>query len=153
MDTFFSSIQAQAWGGFITAHGRISKQLEDDLRKTSDLSHAEYEVLLRLFRSEGGRLRIQTLAAESVLTHSGTSRLVDRLEAAGHVYRAEADEDRRGAYAVLTDEGRRFFVEAARRHTALVHELFLDHFSEADLALMSKLWTQLPKSGNSESSA
>ena len=47
--------------------------------------------------------------------------------------RADAEEDGRGAYAVLTEEGREQFMEAARQHTALVKELFLSHFSHEEL--------------------
>ena len=143
---FFTSAEAAAWGGFLSTHGRLSKRLEENLRRTSGLSRAEYEVLLRLFREEEGRLRIQALAAKSILTHSGTSRLIDRLEGAGLVTRADAEEDGRGAYAVLTDKGREHFSQAARQHTALVRELFLDHFSLDELEVMGSFWTRFEDS-------
>lgn len=84
-ELIFTSAEAAAWGGFLSTHGRLTKRLEENLRRTSGLSHAEYEVLLRLFREDEGRLRIEALAAKSVLAHSGTSRLIDRLEGAGLV--------------------------------------------------------------------
>ena len=143
MDSWFNETEAQAWGGFLSTHGRLSRRLEENLRRTSHLSHAEYEVLLRLFVAEGRQLRLQTLASESILSHSGISRLVDRLEQAGHVERIEAEEDRRGAYAVLTEAGVQHFTEAARQHTALVHELFLSHFSTEDLTTMASFWARL----------
>ena len=143
---FFTSAEAAAWGGFLSAHGRLSKRLEENLHRTSGLSHAQYEVLLRLFREDDGRLRIQTLAAKSVLTHSGTSRLIDRLEGAGLVARADAEEDGRGAYAVLTENGREHFIQAARQHTAFVRELFLSHFSRDELEMMGSFWTRLEDS-------
>ena len=143
MSSLFTSAEARAWGGFLTTHSRLNRRLEEHLRRSSGLSHAEYEVLLRLFRSEDGRLRIQTLAESSLLTHSGISRLIDRLEGAGLVTRAEAAEDKRGAYAVLTDHGRVHFEDAARRHTALVHDLFLSHFTEDELETMASFWERL----------
>lgn len=143
MDDYFTDAEAAAWGGFLSTHGRLAKQLEVNLRRTAGLSHAEYEVLLRLFREDDGRLRIQALAAESILTHSGTSRLIDRLEGAGLVKRTNAEEDKRGAYAVLTDKGREHFMEAALQHTALVRELFLSHFSGAELKKMGAFWARL----------
>lgn len=143
MSAFFTSAEARAWGGFLSVHSRLNRRLEENLRRTSGLSHAEYEVLLRLFRSENGRLRIQTLAENSLLTHSGMSRLIDRLEGAGLVTRAEAQEDKRGAYAVLTNDGRTHFEDAARRHTALVRELFLAHFTEDELETMGSFWERL----------
>ena len=143
MNAFFTGAEARAWGGFLSTHSRLSRRLEERLRRGSGLSHAEYEVLLRLFGSEDGRLRIQTLAENSLLTHSGISRLIDRLEGAGLVMRAEAQEDKRGAYAVLTDDGRAHFEDAARQHTALVHDLFLSHFSEDELETMASFWKRL----------
>lgn len=143
MADFFTGPEAAAWGGFISLSSKLSKRLEENLRRSAGLSHAEYEVLLRLVRSDDGRLRIQALAADSVLTHSGTSRLVDRLEGAGFVERADAEEDKRGAYVVLTEQGRAHFMHAAADHTALVHELFLDHFSKEELETMASLWTRI----------
>lgn len=143
MDDFFTKAEAAAWGGFLSTHGRLSKRLEENLRRVSGLSHAEYEVLLRLFRQGEGRLRIQALAADSVLTHSGTSRLVDRLVGAGLIERIGAEEDKRGAYAVLTEHGRDHFTQAAHQHTAFVRELFLNHFSTAELKTMASFWARL----------
>lgn len=143
MPALFTSDEAAAWGGFLSTHGRLSKRLEENLRRTSGLSHAEYEVLLRLFREAEGRLRIQALAERSVLTHSGTSRLIDRLEAAGFVTRAHANEDGRGAYAVLTEKGREHFIQTAQQHTAFVREIFLSLFSPDELKAMGSFWARL----------
>jgi len=140
---FFTGPEAAAWGGFISLSSKLSKRLEENLRRSAGLSHAEYEVLLRLVRSDDGRLRMQALAADSVLSHSGTSRLVDRLEGAGFVERADAEEDKRGAYVVLTGTGREHFMTAAADHTALVHKLFLDHFTKEELSTMASLWTRI----------
>lgn len=143
MADLFTSAEAAAWGGFLSTHGRLAKRIEENLRRTSGLSHAEYEVLLRLFREQEGRMRIQALAAESVLSHSGTSRLIDRLEEAGLVTRAEAEEDKRGAYAVITKNGRRRFKQVAAQHSVFVRDLFLSHFSEQELETMGSFWARL----------
>ena len=139
----FTSTEAAAWGGFLSTYGRLSKRLEENLRRTSDLSHAEYEVLLRLFRANEGKLRIQAIAEKSVLSHSGTSRLIDRLQSASLATRADAEEDGRGAYAVITETGRDHFIQAARQHTAYVRELFLRHFSPEELETMTSFWARL----------
>ena len=143
MAEFFNNTEAGAWGGFLSTHARISKQLEENLRRTAGLSHAEYEVLLRLSVEDDGRLRIQALAAQSILSHSGTSRLIDRLEGAGLVERAGAEEDKRGAYAVLTKKGRKHFEEVARQHTDLVRRLFLNRFSPEELETIGSFWARL----------
>ena len=143
MTDFFTKAEAAAWDGLVSTQGRLFRLLENNLRRNFGLTHPEYEVLLRLSRVRGGRLRIQALAAQSVLTHSGTSRLIDRLQGAGFVERAEAEEDGRGAYAVLTRKGRAHFNRAARHHVAMVRELFLSHFSPHEMELMASFWTRV----------
>ncbi|HZN93373.1 MAG TPA: MarR family transcriptional regulator [Myxococcales bacterium] len=140
MGDLFNSLEVAAWGGFVTTQGRLFRRIEDDLRRRSGITHAEFEVLLRLSFSPGGRARIQDLAAASLLTHSGTSRVVDRLFRAGLVDRVDAEEDGRGAYAVLTGEGRARFTAAARGHVDLVRKEFLRHFSQDELKVMASFW-------------
>lgn len=71
------------------------------------LSLTDFDVLLRLARSDGRRLRMSDLAAQTALSTSGVTRVVDRLENHGLAGREICPSDRRGAYAVLTDEGGR----------------------------------------------
>ena len=143
MDAFFTQTEAQAWGGLISAHSRVSRLLEDDLRRNSGISRAEYEVLLRLFFNDEGRLRITEIADQSLLTRSGISRLVDRLERAGLVERHGDKDDRRGAYAAITEHGRDHFTVTATRHSALVRELFLSHFTNEEQRTMASFWDRL----------
>ena len=143
MDSFFTQTEARAWGGFISAYSRLSGLLEDDLRRNSGISRAEYEVLLRLFFNDEGRLRITEIADRSLLTRSGISRLVDRLERAGLVERHGDEYDRRGAYAAITEHGRDHFTVTATRHTALVRELFLSHFTNEEQQTMASFWDRL----------
>lgn len=143
MDSFFTKTEANAWGGLISVYSRVSRLLEEDLRRNSGISRAEYEVLLRLHFNGEGRLRINELADKSLLSHSGISRLVDRLEGAGLVNRLDAEDDRRGAYAAITEHGRKHFSDTATRHTGLVRELFLSHFSNEEQKTMASFWERL----------
>ena len=139
----FSEIEQNAWGGFLGAHARMNRMIEEDLQSHSQITHVEFEVLLRLSWNENHRVRIQDLAAESVITRSGVSRVVERLEKAGLVIREEASEDRRGAYAVLTEKGLARFQQAIRAHVAFVRENFLSHYSEDELEQMGGFWKRL----------
>src|SRR6266446_5126478 len=105
MDDDFTPLEQAAWGGLLGMHGRMLRWIDADLQAHSRITPAEFEVLLRLSWAEGQRLRIQDLAARSLLTRSGISRVVERLERAGLVKRTGASEDRRGSYAVLTEAG------------------------------------------------
>ncbi|MBP7999712.1 MAG: MarR family transcriptional regulator [Chloroflexi bacterium] len=139
----FAPIEQEAWGGFLSTYSRLNRLIEEDLQENTRITHAEFEVLLRLSWVESDRMRIQDLAAQSILTRSGVSRVVERLEKAGLVKREEASEDRRGAYAVLTEAGKERFSAAAQSHIALVREHFLTHFTVAELAQMADFWKRL----------
>lgn len=139
----FTKLERNAWGGFVRVQGVMFRWIEEDLRRYSGLTHAEFEVLLRLWRRSDKRARIQDLADASLLTRSGTSRLVTRLQQAGFVAREEAAEDGRGAYAILTPSGDARFQEAADRHIALVRREFLERFSEEELSMMAAFWARI----------
>lgn len=143
MDNPFTPTEHAAWGGLLGTFGTISALIDVDLGERFGLSHVEFEVLLRLATSRAGRLRIQDLAARSILTRSGMSRAVERLERAGYLTREQASEDRRGAYASLTDDGRRRFERVAAEHVAFVREHFLSLFSEKELAQMGGFWDRV----------
>ena len=143
MSKVFSKIERDAWGGFLGAYARIYRLVEADLQAHSHITHVEFEVLLRLSWEESHRLRIQDLAARSILTQSGVSRMVERLEKAGLVRREGASEDRRGAYAVLTEAGAERFRTASREHIAFVRRNFLDLFNDKELKRMSGFWRRL----------
>jgi len=143
MDDHFSKLEQGAWGGFLNAYAHINRLVEEDLQEHSRLTHVEFEVLLRLSWEADHRLRIQDLAAQSILTRSGVSRVVERLEKAGLVTREEAPEDRRGAYAVLTAAGLERFARAAEVHIAFVRAHFLAHFTDEELAQMADFWRRL----------
>lgn len=140
MNNQFSKREKNAWGGFLSTYAHINRLIEDDLQEQSRLTHVEFEVLLRLWRKENQRLRIQDLAAQSILTRSGISRVVGRLEKAGLVTREKASEDRRGAYAILTKAGAERFNKAADLHISFVQEHFLAHFNDEELEKMATFW-------------
>lgn len=142
----FSQVEQDAWGGFLNTFAYINRIVEDDLQSHSRINHVEFEILLRLSWAENQRMRIQDLAAQSLLTRSGTSRAIARLEAAGLVKREEASEDGRGSYAVLTKDGKKRFQNSIQPHVAFVKEHFLNLFSEQELKQMAKFWKRVQES-------
>jgi MarR family transcriptional regulator, 2-MHQ and catechol-resistance regulon repressor len=97
--------------------------LERRLESNAGLSNQSFDVLIRLARTPGNRLRMSELAAQTTLTPSGLTRSVDRLEDAGLVVRETCPEDRRGAFAALTAGGKAVMDEAIPRHVAHIDEL------------------------------
>ncbi len=139
----FTPLEGDAWGGLLGVHGRMMRLIERDLAERCRISHVEFEVLLRLSWAGNHRMRIQDLAADSVLTRSGISRVVERLERVGLVTRESAPEDRRGAYAILTDAGLAMLRTARSGHVALVRERFLSRFGPDELEQMAAWWRRV----------
>ena len=95
-----------AWRALLTAHAAVVDRIEHDLGAGHGLVPLTwYDILLELRQAPEHRLRQRDLARSIVLTRSGISRLIDRLEAAGLVRREANPEDRRGDLVVLTSEG------------------------------------------------
>jgi DNA-binding MarR family transcriptional regulator len=97
------------------------------------MTETEFEVLLRLRRSPGQRLRMSDLAAQTALSTSGITRVVDRLERDGLVCRETCVSDRRGFWAALSDQGRARIDGALDGHTALIEQYFTGRLSSNEL--------------------
>jgi DNA-binding MarR family transcriptional regulator len=93
------------WRAFLNAHALATKRIGRDLAEAGLPDLTWYDVLWTLYGAEGRRLRIRELADAVVLSSTGMTRFVDRLEAAGLVRREAVPGDRRGAYAVITKDG------------------------------------------------
>jgi DNA-binding MarR family transcriptional regulator len=89
------------------------------------LSAVEFEVLMRLARSPGSRLRMTDLAGQTSLSTSGVTRVVDRMDRDGLVRREACPSDRRSSYAVITPTGRERLDEVLPGHLALVQQWFI----------------------------
>lgn len=111
-------------GLFVEAEHGLARALAEGLGQDTGLSPQRFEVLLRLGRSPDRRLRMSDLAQQVTLTPSGLTRVVDRLEDEGYVRRDVCPTDRRGSFAVLTDEGLAVLEAALPRHVAQVDALF-----------------------------
>lgn len=88
------------------------------------LAATDFDVLLRLARSRGQRLRMTDLAAQTALSTSGVTRVVDRLQNRMLVCRESCPSDRRGAFAVLTEAGRDLLAGVAHAHVRDIDRWF-----------------------------
>jgi DNA-binding MarR family transcriptional regulator len=111
-------------GLFLEAHDAVRRALD-----ATGAAPANFEILLRLARSDGQRLRMADLAGQTGLTPSGLSRAVDRLVADGLVERASCPTDARGFYAQLTPKGNKLTVAAVKRHIDDIQANFVDVLS------------------------
>src|SRR5918997_1738539 len=123
--------ELRAWRALLRAHAFLVKRLDAELEAAHGLPLTSYEVLLHLSKSDGCKMRMCDVAESVLLSRSGLTRLVDRLERDGYVERVSCADDARGAYARLTDAGRAKLREARGTHLEGVREHFLSHFSPA----------------------
>lgn len=124
--------KTSAWPALLTARALIVEAIERRLAEAGLPELAWYDVLWVLEQAPAGRLRMHELAAQTVITRSNMTRLVDRLEAAGLVSRERDPEDRRGAFAQLTPPGKQMRARMWKVYGPAIAELFDDHLSEAD---------------------
>lgn len=94
-----------AWRTFLKVHANVIDKIDHDLLVAKCMPLSSYDVLIELYEAPGQRLRMYELAERVVLSRSGLTRLVDRLEAQGYLTRDRSGTDRRGAYAVITEQG------------------------------------------------
>ncbi len=136
-------LELAAWRGLLRVHSALVRQLDAELVAAHDLPLRSYEVLLHLEEAPGHRLRMIELSRSVLLSPSGVSRLVDRLEADGLVCRRRCELDARGYWTELTEAGLVKLRAARVTHLAGVRRLFLAKLSEADLRRLAALWERL----------
>ena len=127
----------------LRAHAELVRELDAELAREHDMPLSSYEVLLFLNDSASGRMRMSELADSALLSRSGLTRLVDRLERQGLLRRERCESDARGYFAEITPEGRRAFAAARRTHLDGVRRLFLSRFSRDELRTFAGLWEKL----------
>lgn len=109
-------VRAQGWRTLAALHGRLEEALEKALQAGFDLSVVEFTVLDTLARQDGWHMRMRQLSRAAALSHSATTRLVTRLENRGLLARYLCDDDRRGIYSTLTEQGRELLERARPVH-------------------------------------
>jgi DNA-binding MarR family transcriptional regulator len=132
-----------AWRGLLRVHSALVKALDAELLTEHDLPLTSYEVLINLQAAPGHRRRMAELAEGVLLSRSGMTRLVDRLERDGLIERDACTEDGRGMFAVLTEKGEELLSRARRRLHVGVGERFLQHFDRDELEQLAGGWNRV----------
>lgn len=123
---------AETWAG-------LHSTLERLLRQECGLSTQWFEVLVRLARSPGQRLRMCDLAAQVSMSPSGLTRAIDRLEAEGLVRRDQCPGDRRVSWAQLTEAGLARIEEAVPIHLRHLQEHVMAPLDATDVADLTRV--------------
>jgi DNA-binding MarR family transcriptional regulator len=135
--------ELRAWRGLLRVHTTLVKALDAELEAAHGIALTSYEVLLFLGDAPDGRMRMHDLASSVLLSRSGLTRLVDRLERDGLLARASCVDDARGAFAVLTPAGRVVLDAARSTHLGGVRRHFLEHLGPEELEMLADVWERV----------
>ncbi|MFJ8357350.1 MarR family winged helix-turn-helix transcriptional regulator [Streptomyces sp. NPDC093984] len=131
--------EQHAWRNFVRLHERLGGRLARLLQTESNLSAADFAVLVNLTDVPEGRRRYQDLARTLEWEKSRMSHHIARMAGRGLVVREECLEDGRGAFVAITEAGRAAIEAAAPLHVKAVRSLFLDHVTPAELRTLAEV--------------
>lgn len=130
--------RGEVWRAFLAAHAAVIERIERDLAREDMLPLGHYDVLRALSEAPEHQLRMNELARAVVLSRSGLTRLVDRLEKVGLLRRERCDDDRRGCYAVLTEEGLEAMLRSWPVYAGGISEHFGRHLDDDEAATLTE---------------
>jgi DNA-binding MarR family transcriptional regulator len=136
----FTSEEFDAWRGLIRLRETAMREIDRRLGEDGLIPLPDYGVLITLVTAPGLRLRMSELGAQRMLTPSGITRVIVRLEDQGLVRREPDPADGRAAFAVLTRSGLHALRRAQVVHHATVRELYLDRLTSQELKRLARLF-------------
>jgi DNA-binding MarR family transcriptional regulator len=139
-DEYLTDAEFRAWHGCLQFTNTVMRALDAALTAAHGISVKEFDVLITLFNAPGGRLRMTELAERVVLTPSGVTHLVTRLERDGLVSRSVDEDDRRSFFAALTRDGRRRLRESRPTHNEVVRTHLTRRLTATQLTTLGALW-------------
>jgi len=131
------------WRSYFESSVLLQNALDDQFRATSDLTLAEYNLLLLLDEAPDRRLRMGDLARGMVFSSSRLSYQIGVLEKRGLVRRERDAGDARVIHACMTAAGKEKFDDSGRSHLMAVRELFLDDLDADEVAVLEAVFNRL----------
>ena len=131
-----------AFLALLRTHARLWDRVEADIRRISGLTVARYDVLMHLDLA-GGRLGLNALANAVVLSPSGLSKLLDRMQASGLIERQPDPDDARATFANITAQGRALVRKTRQRHHPFLQHIFGDVLDDRDLADLTRIMNKI----------
>jgi DNA-binding MarR family transcriptional regulator len=135
--------ERETWLAFIFATRLFWEEVERDLQRDAHLPFGYYEILVILSNAPDRTLRMSELAEATQSSRSRLSHAIARLESEGRVLRADCPTDRRGALAVLTDEGFAALEGAAPSHVDSVRQHLFDLLTRQQQGQLREICDQL----------
>ncbi|GHF39330.1 DNA-binding MarR family transcriptional regulator [Amycolatopsis bartoniae] len=136
---WLTDAEQRAWRAYIAMQARLTAHLGKRMQADSDLSHADFAVLVQLTDTPEERVRVVELARALQWEKSRVSHHVARMQKRGLVAREECPSDARGAFIVLTAEGRAAIEKAAPRHVDEVRRLVFDALTPEQVRALTEI--------------
>ncbi|MEM7325446.1 MAG: MarR family transcriptional regulator [Actinomycetota bacterium] len=133
----------RAWRVFLSANVQLMERLDQELQQRSHLNLTDYEILSVLSGAPDRRLRMSDLARQVLVSRSRLTYRVDRLAEVNFVTREECEDDRRGLWAILTDDGANALASAKVGHDRDIDNWFFDHMGDEELAILTDVMSRI----------
>lgn len=135
--------QLNAWRLFLLLHSKIIDVVDHDIQVAGGLPLNHYDVLIELHEAPDKRLRLFELADRVVLSRSSITRLVDALENQSLLQRQTDPADRRGSYAVITDQGEQALSESWPLYSTAIMQHFGQYLSDEEAATVAQAFSRI----------
>jgi DNA-binding MarR family transcriptional regulator len=143
MDGELSTEHKEAWIAFFVAHGALVHKIDRAMSEAGVVPMDTYDILLTLEMAPDQRLKMSELADRALLSRSGITRLVDRLEADGLLCRQNCPQDRRACHAVITDKGRQERERAWPVYRKAIADHFARHLSSEEAKTVAEIFGRM----------
>ncbi len=140
---FLDPEEYETWNALLSLSQGTLHALDVELQSSARLSVTEFDVLITLFNAEDRRLGMSSLAQSAMLSPSGLTHLVTRLERHGLVDRVVDPADGRKFFAVLTDAGDARLRQARPIHNRVLRSLLFTHMGAADRRCLARIWARV----------
>ncbi len=138
MTRWLTEDEQRHWRSWLAASMLLQDRLNRELQAQHGLTMADYEILVRLSESPDRRMRMSDLAEVTLSSRSRLSHQIDRMVKADLVERQSCEDDRRGAFAALTEHGWTTLVAAAPDHVESVRAHFVDQLTSREFAALGQ---------------
>lgn len=133
----------KAWARLLRAHRTAMTSVERALKDAGLPPLTWYDLLLELERAGEGGLRPFELERELLLPQYGVSRLIERVEKAGHLSRQACEDDGRGQRLVITASGKKLRRKMWLVYGKAIEDAVGSKLREAEAQTLSDLLVKL----------
>lgn len=135
--------EQEVWRVFVTAVDGFKDHMDKQLQRDSAMPYTYYEILVTLSHAPNRTMRMSELAGKRGASRSRLSHAAARLEELGWVRRQACPTDKRGAFAVLTEEGYEALADAAPGHVTAVREQLFDQLTPEQVRMLGEISTAI----------